>query len=73
MAATSPNPDELFEWLDRAWTNRDSGLQNLFTEPLILRYQDDSRFASHRRKVGLPVPANASKQHAVAGSSATHD
>jgi hypothetical protein len=45
-----------FEWLDRAWNNRDSGIQYLLFDPFILRYKDDPRFAAYCRKVGLPVP-----------------
>ena len=45
-----------FEWLDRAWTNRDGGIPELLFDPFILRYKDDPRFAAFCRKVGLPVP-----------------
>jgi TolB-like protein/Tfp pilus assembly protein PilF len=45
-----------FEWLDRAWSNRDPGIQFLLYDPFILRYRDDPRFAAYCRKVGLPVP-----------------
>ena len=45
-----------FEWLDRAWSNRDPGLQNLLYHPFILRYKNDPRFAAFCRKVGLPTP-----------------
>jgi TolB-like protein/Tfp pilus assembly protein PilF len=45
-----------FEWLDRAWNNRDAGIQYLLFDPFILRYKDDPRFAAYCRKVGLPVP-----------------
>jgi TolB-like protein/Tfp pilus assembly protein PilF len=48
-----------FEWLDRAWTNRDAGLTSLLYDPFILRYKDDPRFAAFCRKVGLPVPGEA--------------
>ena len=48
-----------FEWLDRAWNNRDSGIQYLLFDPFILRYKDDPRFAAFCRKVGLPVPGEA--------------
>ncbi len=51
-----------FEWLDRAWSNRDSGIQYLLFDPFILRYKDDPRFATFCRKVGLPVPG-ASTAH----------
>ena len=45
-----------FEWLDRAWSNRDTGIEFLLYDPFILRYKDDPRFAAFCRKVGLPVP-----------------
>jgi TolB-like protein/tetratricopeptide (TPR) repeat protein len=47
---------ETFEWLDRAWTDRDSGIQYLLLDPFILRYRDDPRLAAFCRKVGLPTP-----------------
>jgi TolB-like protein/Flp pilus assembly protein TadD len=50
---------ETFAWLDRAWSNRDSGIVNLLYDPFILRYKDDPRFAAFCRKVGLPVPGEA--------------
>lgn len=46
-----------FEWLDRAFSNRDPGIQLLLYDPFILRYKDDPRFAAFCRKVGLPTPA----------------
>jgi len=49
-----------FEWLDRAWINRDPGVSHLLFGPFILRYKDDPRFATFCRKVGLPVPGEAS-------------
>jgi TolB-like protein/Tfp pilus assembly protein PilF len=48
-----------FEWLDRAWSRRDSGIALLLFDPFILRYKDDPRFAAFCRKVGLPVPGEA--------------
>ena len=50
------DPDNLFKWLDRAWVNRDPGIQFLLTDPLLLRYKNDPRFAAFCRKVGLPAP-----------------
>jgi TolB-like protein/Tfp pilus assembly protein PilF len=47
---------ETFAWLDRAWSDRDSGIQYLLLDPFILRYRDDPRFAAFCRKVGLPTP-----------------
>ena len=49
-------PDKVFEWLDRAWTNRESDIGYLLYDPFILRFKDDPRFAAFCRKVGLPVP-----------------
>ncbi len=53
------DPDNMFKWLDRAWDTRDPGIQRLLTDQFILRYKDDPRFAAFRRKVGLPVSAEA--------------
>jgi len=50
------DPDKAFEWLDRAWANRDAGISLLLYDPILLRYRDDPRFAAFARKVGLPAP-----------------
>jgi len=57
--AARRDPDKTFEWLDRAWTNRDPGIQFLLVDPLILRYQGDARFAAFCRKAGLPTTTSA--------------
>lgn len=49
-----------FEWLDRAWSNRDPGVGRLLYDPFIRRYRNDPRFAAFCRKVGLPVPRETS-------------
>jgi TolB-like protein/Tfp pilus assembly protein PilF len=54
-----------FQWLDRAWNNRDPGLQYLLFDPFILRYRADPRFAAFCRKVGLPVPGETSAHAAT--------
>ena len=51
--------DKTFQWLERAWSNRDPGITSLLNDPFILRYKDDPRFAAFCRKVGLPVPGEA--------------
>ena len=51
------DPDKVFEWLDRAWSNRDPGISQLLYDPFLLRYKDDPRFAAFCRKVRLPTPA----------------
>jgi TolB-like protein/Tfp pilus assembly protein PilF len=60
--ALRQEPDKTFEWLDRAWTNRDAGITGLLYDPFILRYKDDPRFAAFCRKVGLPTPAEAGRR-----------
>ena len=57
--------DHAFEWLDRAWSNRDPGIAGLLYDPLILRYKVDPRFNAFCRKIGLPPPGTAAG--AVAG------
>ncbi len=57
--AVRRDPDQVFEWLDRAWANRDPGLQFLLVNPFILRYRDDPRFAAFCRKIGLPSTTTA--------------
>ena len=57
--ALRKQPDEMFKWLDHAWDNRDSGIGRLLTDPFILRYRDDARFAAFCKKVGLPAATDA--------------
>jgi hypothetical protein len=51
-----------FDWLDRAWNDRDPGIATLLVDPFILRYKGDPRFAAFCRKVGLPTPAEVARQ-----------
>jgi TolB-like protein/Tfp pilus assembly protein PilF len=53
------DPDNMFTWLDRAWDTRDSGISRLLTDPFILRYGNDPRFAAFCKKVGLPTTTDA--------------
>ncbi len=46
---------ETFDWLDRAWSSHDPGVQTLLYDALILRFKGDPRFATFCRKVGLPM------------------
>lgn len=57
--AVRSDANSTFAWLERAWTNRDPGIQFLLYDPFILRYRDDPRFAAFCRKAGLPVPKQA--------------
>ena len=51
--------DKTFEWLDRSWASHDPGITSLLTDPFILRYRDDPRFAAFCRKAGLPTATEA--------------
>lgn len=53
------DPDDTFKWLDRAWAQRDTGIQELLTDPFIRRYQHDPRFAALCKRVGLPTTTDA--------------
>ncbi|MEO8811190.1 MAG: tetratricopeptide repeat protein [Rhodanobacter sp.] len=53
------DPDQMFQWLYRAWASRDPGIRFLLFDPFILRYQHEPRFAAFCHKVGLPTITNA--------------
>jgi serine/threonine-protein kinase len=57
--------DKTFEWLDRAWVSRDPGIEYLLTDPLILRFRDDPRFAAFCKKAGLPATTTAKAMDAA--------
>lgn len=59
LYALRKQPDEMFEWLQRAWTQRDPNLITyLLNDPFLLVYQHDPRFVAFCRKVGLPTPGD---------------
>ena len=49
-------PDKMFDWLERAYTEHDPGLTQLLGTPFILNYRDDPRFAVLCQKLKVPVP-----------------
>ncbi|MDQ2972500.1 MAG: hypothetical protein M3R20_05925, partial [Pseudomonadota bacterium] len=51
-------PDQAFQWLDRAWAARDPGVTELLGDPFFSEYRHDPRFIAFCEKVGLPAPAN---------------
>jgi TolB-like protein/Tfp pilus assembly protein PilF len=53
--ALRKDANKTFEWLDRAWTARDPGIQFLLFDPLLRPYWSDPRFAAFCKKAGLPV------------------
>jgi tetratricopeptide (TPR) repeat protein len=50
--ALRKEPDKVFEWLDRAWANRDNNISILYYDPFLLRYKTDPRFAVFCKKIG---------------------
>ena len=63
--AVRKDADKLFEWLERAWSARDPGIQYLLSDPLLRPYQHDPRFAEFCRKVRLPAPGSAASKAAT--------
>jgi hypothetical protein len=47
-------PDEAFQWLDRAYVQRNDGLIELKTDPLLNNLRHDARFAALLRKLKFP-------------------
>jgi len=45
--------DKVFEWLDRAHTQRDPGLVEILTDPFLSDYSGDARWTDIVRKAGL--------------------
>jgi len=66
--ALRDDADHMFEWLDRAWASRDTGIRNLLIDPFFKRYRDTPRFAAFCKKVGLPAPAKSSASSGSAPS-----
>jgi TolB-like protein/DNA-binding winged helix-turn-helix (wHTH) protein len=46
--------DEAFEWLDRAYAQRDSGLVGTKVDPLLKSLRKDPRYAAFLKKLNLP-------------------
>ena len=46
--------DEAFEWLDRAYAQRNSGLIHTKVDPLLKSLRNDPRFAGLLKKLNLP-------------------
>ncbi|MGH9440468.1 MAG: hypothetical protein ACRD22_22055, partial [Terriglobia bacterium] len=53
-------PDPMFEWLDHAWKQHDPNfIASLLSDPFVLAYRHDPRFAAFRNKIGLSAPGTA--------------
>jgi TolB-like protein/DNA-binding winged helix-turn-helix (wHTH) protein/Tfp pilus assembly protein PilF len=57
--ALRSDADKVFEWLDHAWQRRAPGVQLVLSDPILLRYRNDARFADYCRKTGLPPPSQS--------------
>ncbi|MBU6420995.1 MAG: hypothetical protein KGQ62_02835 [Gammaproteobacteria bacterium] len=53
------DPDNMFKWLEHSNETHDPGLRLLLTDPWILRYRNDPRFAAFCKQVGLPTATDA--------------
>ena len=57
LYALRKQPDKMFDWLQRAWTQRDPALiPSLLSDPFVLAYQHDPRFVALCKQAGLPAP-----------------
>ncbi len=48
--------DLAFEWLERAYRQRDSGISQILSSPFLTPLAADPRYAAFLAKVGLPNP-----------------
>ena len=47
--------DRAFEWLERAYAQRDSGLSQIKGQPHFRRFERDPRYAAFLEKMRLPL------------------
>lgn len=59
LYALREQPDEMFEWLQRALAQHEPGF-NPVTDPFVLAYQHDPRFVALYKQAGLPPPTTSS-------------
>ncbi|MEO8746716.1 MAG: tetratricopeptide repeat protein, partial [Rhodanobacter sp.] len=70
LYALRKQPDAMFEWLQRAWTQHDQNFtQSLLSDPFVLAYRHDPRFAVLCDEAGLPLPAQVLRGGAPASAS----
>ena len=56
LYALRKQPDAMFHALQRAWAQQDPNFGTLLSDPFVLAYQRDPRFAALCREAGLPLP-----------------
>ncbi|MGH8233086.1 MAG: tetratricopeptide repeat protein [Rhodanobacteraceae bacterium] len=59
LYALRKQSDDMFHWLQRAWMQHDPNFAGLLSDPFVLPYQHDPRFAVLCQQLGLPLPAPA--------------
>ena len=47
--------DRAFQWLNRAYEQRDAGMRNLKIDPLLQRIRNDPRYTELLKKMSLPI------------------
>ena len=55
MYAFRGEADRAFEWLERAYTERDSGLTEIKGDPLLKNLEHDPRYTDLLKKMRLPL------------------
>ncbi|HEX7324579.1 MAG TPA: hypothetical protein VF292_04385 [Rhodanobacteraceae bacterium] len=59
LYALRKQPNDMFDWLQRAWKQQDPAfIPSLLSDPFVLAYKDDPRFAALCKQAGLPVPGS---------------
>jgi hypothetical protein len=48
-------PEESFEWLEKAYAVRDAGLPDVKTDPLFKNLRHDPRYGEFLKKMHLPA------------------
>jgi len=61
LYAARKNPDKMFEWLDTAYAEHDSGLSQMAVTPFFLPYVNDPRFIALCQKLNVQVPSVPAK------------
>ena len=57
LYAVRKESDEMFKWLDTAYTTHDSGLSQLPVTPFLLPYVNDPRFTALCQKLNVQMPS----------------
>jgi serine/threonine-protein kinase len=61
LYAIRKEPDQMFKWLETAYTTHDSGLVQLAVTPFFLPYRDDPHFIAMCHKLNVRLPATSTK------------